>query len=84
MPTVIIYWSPGRNNEQRAKIVSDITDTLVEQGNARREDVLIIFQEIQPGNAGRAGHLIAPPVIVANADPAENGAGVASVTDEQV
>lgn len=80
----MIYWSPGRDNEQRAKIVTEITDTLVAQGNARREDVLIIFQEIQPGNAGRAGHLLAPPVLTVSADPADNGAGASSITDEQV
>jgi 4-oxalocrotonate tautomerase family enzyme len=80
MPTVIIYWSPGRTDEQRAEIISNITDTLVTHGNARREDVLIIFQEIQPGNAGRAGHLIAPPK--PTAEPMDNGA--TAPADEQV
>ncbi|NDJ61004.1 MAG: 4-oxalocrotonate tautomerase family protein [Chloroflexi bacterium] len=55
MPTVIIYWSPGRSDDQKAAVISDITETLVAQGNAKREDVLVIFQEIQPGDFGRAG-----------------------------
>lgn len=61
MPTVIIYWSPGRSDDQKAKVVADITNTLVENGSARREDVLIIFQDILPGNAGRAGVISGAP-----------------------
>lgn len=62
MPTVIIYWSPGRSDEQKADVIEELTETLVEKGGARREDVLIIFQEIQPGNAGRGGRVIGAPV----------------------
>ncbi|MEZ4671705.1 MAG: 4-oxalocrotonate tautomerase family protein [Anaerolineae bacterium] len=58
MPTVLIYWSPGRNAEQKKRIIEKVTDTLVEHGNARKEDVLIIFQDIQPGDAGRGGKVI--------------------------
>lgn len=61
MPTVIIYWSPGRTEEQKTTVVREITEVLVEHGSAKREDVVIIFQDIQPGNAGRAGILLAPP-----------------------
>lgn len=55
MPTVIVYWSPTRTAEQKAAVARAMTDALVEQGNARREDVLIIFQDIQPGDAARGG-----------------------------
>lgn len=55
MPTVMIYWSPGRTAEQKRKVIEEVTDVLVEQGSARREDVLIIFQDIQPGDFGRGG-----------------------------
>ncbi len=58
MPTVIIYWSPGRSDDQKANVIHDVTETLVARGGARREDVLIIFQEIQPGNSGRGGHVL--------------------------
>jgi len=61
MPTVIIYWSPGRSERQKADVIHDITETLVEKGGARREDVLIIFQEIKPGDAGRGGHILGSP-----------------------
>ncbi len=55
MPTVIIYWSPGRKAEQKAAVVRGITETLVQEGGARREDVLVIFQDIQAGDSGRGG-----------------------------
>jgi 4-oxalocrotonate tautomerase family enzyme len=58
MPTVIIYWSPGRTEEQKADVVHEVTETLVGKGSARREDVLIIFQEIKAGDAGRGGRVI--------------------------
>lgn len=63
MPTVIIYWSPGRSQEQKADVVREVTDALVDKGGARREDVLIIFQDIQPGNFARSGTLVAPPAL---------------------
>jgi 4-oxalocrotonate tautomerase len=75
MPTVIVYWSPGRSPEQKAAVVREMTDALVREGGARREDVLIIFQDIQPGDAGRGGVMLGQPkVAVATADGAD-GAG---------
>lgn len=57
MPTVIIYWSPGRDPEQKQQVAEGITQTLVECGGAKREDVLIIFQNIEPGDAARGGQI---------------------------
>ncbi len=61
MPTVILYWSPGRTDEQKKAVIEGITDVLVDKGSARREDVLIIFQNIEPGDFGRAGQVGAAP-----------------------
>ena len=57
MPTVFVYWYPGRDSEQKQKIAERITDALVEDGNAKRESVLIIFEDITPDNTARAGRL---------------------------
>ncbi len=62
MPTVIIYWSPGRPPEQKKKVIEEITGVLVDHGSARREDVLVIFQDINPGDAGRGGKMIQGPL----------------------
>jgi len=61
MPTVLIYWSPGRSSKQKAEVISEITNVLVDKGGARREDVLIIFQNIESGDAGRAGKVLGRP-----------------------
>jgi 4-oxalocrotonate tautomerase len=66
MPTVIVYWAPGRTAEQKEAVVREVTETLVSRGGARREDVLIIFQDIQPGNSGRGGKMIVPPVMASS------------------
>lgn len=55
MPTVIIYWSPGRSAEQKQRVCQRICDALVEDGGARPEDVLVIFQNIEAGDAARPG-----------------------------
>lgn len=67
MPTVIIYWSPTRTPEQKAEVVRAMTDALVEKANARREDVLIIFQNIESGDAARGGLITS-----SNNSPAED------------
>lgn len=53
MPTVIVYWSPNRTKEEKPAVARDITQALVKHGRARREDVLIIFQDIKDGDSFR-------------------------------
>jgi len=63
MPTVLVYWSPGRTDEQKATIIHEMTETLVKHGGAARDSVVIIFQDIQPGSSGRGGVVIKPPML---------------------
>jgi phenylpyruvate tautomerase PptA (4-oxalocrotonate tautomerase family) len=58
MPTVIVYWSPGRTEEQNQRVARRMAQALVEDGGARAEDVLIIFQHIEAGNAARGRDLL--------------------------
>ncbi len=58
MPTVIVYWAPGRSVKQKEQVVERMTTALVEEAGARREDVLIIFQTIENGDAARGGKLL--------------------------
>ena len=50
MPTILVYWSVGRSQEQKAGVIDGIVDVMVEQGGARREDVVVILQDVEPGN----------------------------------
>ena len=61
MPTVFVHWYPGRTTEQKQKIAQRMTDALVEDGHAKRESILIIFQEMTPDNVARAGRLESLP-----------------------
>ena len=72
MPTVVVYWSPGRTEKQKADVIHEVTDTLVSKGGARREDVLIIFQEIKSGDAGRGGRVIGSPTSADGASPTDS------------
>lgn len=55
MPTVIVYWSPGRSAQQKQRVSQRIYEALVEDGGARPEDVLVIFQNIEAGDSARPG-----------------------------
>jgi len=55
---LLVAW---RTQEQKTRCIEEITHILVEHGSARREDVLIIFQNIEAGDAGRAGKVIGAP-----------------------
>ncbi len=57
MPTVLVYWSPSRTNEEKKALAREFTKALVEHGRARTEDVLIIFQNIEEGDAFRGKQL---------------------------
>lgn len=63
MPTVIVYWSPGRTDDQKANVIREMTNVLVEHGGANRESVVIIFQDILPGNSGRGGVVLGAPAL---------------------
>ncbi len=58
MPTVIVYWSPGRTEEQNQRVARRIAQALVDDGGARPEDVLVIFQHIEAGNSARGRDLL--------------------------
>ncbi len=72
MPTVIVYWAPGRSADQKKAVIEGVTETMVTQAGARREDVLIIFQNIEPGDFGRAGVVGAAPNLQAEKNGAED------------
>jgi phenylpyruvate tautomerase PptA (4-oxalocrotonate tautomerase family) len=61
MPTVIVYWSPGRSASQKEAVATGITEMLVTHGGAHKEDVLVIFQNIESGDAARGGRMLGGP-----------------------
>jgi 4-oxalocrotonate tautomerase len=59
MPLVQITMLSGRTTEQKRKVAQRITDVMVEEAGARREAVVVTFQEVSRESYASAGVLVA-------------------------
>ena len=57
MPNVMVEWLEGRSLDQKRKVISAITDALVEHAYANRERVQVTFTETTLESWGRGGLL---------------------------
>jgi 4-oxalocrotonate tautomerase len=57
MPQVTVHLLKGRTLEQKQRLISRITDALVEEAGARREMVQVTFLEVSKEDWGRGGLL---------------------------
>jgi len=48
----------GRTADQKRKIAKRVTDALVEEGGARREAIIVAFQEVSKESYASGGELI--------------------------
>jgi 4-oxalocrotonate tautomerase len=55
MPYVQVSWVAGRSAEQKRKIAELITHTLEKEGNARRENIQVVFLDIPATDYVEAG-----------------------------
>ena len=55
MPVVTIQMAKGRTNEQKKKLVSDITATITTTLGVPPEMVTILIHELDKENIGKAG-----------------------------
>jgi 4-oxalocrotonate tautomerase len=58
MPIVQITMLQGRSADQKRKLATRITDALVEEAGARREAIVIAFQEISKESYASGGELL--------------------------
>jgi 4-oxalocrotonate tautomerase len=58
MPVVQITMLQGRSTEQKRKIAKRITDALVEEAGARREGIIVAFNEVSKENYASGGELM--------------------------
>jgi 4-oxalocrotonate tautomerase len=58
MPLVQITMLQGRTADQKRKIAKRITDTLVEEAGARREAIIIAFNEVSKESYASGGELM--------------------------
>jgi len=59
MPFVQITWVAGRTPEQKRKLVERITQALVEDGRAKRENIHVTFVDLPPTDYAEAGVTVA-------------------------
>jgi len=58
MPYVKIEVIEGISREQKAGLVADVTQSLVDRLGKRPEQVFVVIQEVSPDDWGVAGRLI--------------------------
>ncbi len=58
MPVVQITMLQGRTVEQKRKIAKRITDALVEEAGARREGIIVMFNEVSKESYASGGELM--------------------------
>ncbi len=58
MPHVQITWVEGRTAEQKKKIAERVTQALVEDGKAKRENIHVAFHDVPATDYAEAGVLV--------------------------
>jgi 4-oxalocrotonate tautomerase len=59
MPYVQVTWVAGRTAEQKRKLAERITQALVEDGRAKRENIQVTFVDLPPTDYAEAGVTVA-------------------------
>jgi 4-oxalocrotonate tautomerase len=59
MPHVQVTWVEGRTPEQKRKIAQRITETLEQEGRAKRENIRVSFLDVPPTDYTEAGVTVA-------------------------
>jgi 4-oxalocrotonate tautomerase family enzyme len=55
MPYVQITWVAGRNADQKRKIAEQVTQTLIDEGRAKRENIHVTFVDLPATDYSEAG-----------------------------
>ena len=58
MPIVQVTMLTGRTAEQKRKLAQRITDAMVEEGGARREAIVVTFNEVSKESYASGGVLM--------------------------
>jgi 4-oxalocrotonate tautomerase len=59
MPYVQVTWVAGRTPEQKRKVAERITQALIEEGRAKRENVQVTFVGLPPTDYAEASVTVA-------------------------
>ena len=78
MPMIRVSMFPGRTPDQKAELVSRLTDTFLEvcgRPGQSRDGVWVMLEEVPPAHWGTGGHVGPPddPAVDRAGDQAEDG-----------
>ena len=59
MPYVEVTWVAERTPEQKRKLAERITEALIEDGRAKRENIQVTFMDLPPTDYAEAGVTVA-------------------------
>ena len=59
MPLIQITMLQGRTADQKRKIAKRVTDALVEEAGAKREGIIVTFNEVSKESYASGGELLA-------------------------
>jgi phenylpyruvate tautomerase PptA (4-oxalocrotonate tautomerase family) len=59
MAYIQITWVAGRNPDQKRRIAEQITETLIKEGNAKKENIQVTFVDLPPTDYAEAGVTVA-------------------------
>jgi phenylpyruvate tautomerase PptA (4-oxalocrotonate tautomerase family) len=59
MPYIQITWVAGHNPDQKRRIAEQITETLIKEGNAKKENIQVTFVDLPPTDYAEAGVTVA-------------------------
>jgi 4-oxalocrotonate tautomerase len=66
VPYVQVTWVEGRTPEQKRKLAERITQVLIEDGNAKRENIQVTFVDLPATDYAEAGVTVADQKRAAN------------------
>jgi 4-oxalocrotonate tautomerase len=61
MPVVRVTWFEGKDHDQKAKVASDITDSIVKNTGTDAAYIYVVFEDVAPSDWAGAGKLYGSP-----------------------
>lgn len=61
MPVVRVSWFEGKNDEQKAKVAAEITESIVRNTDTDAAYIYVIFEDVKPSDWAGAGKIYGDP-----------------------
>ena len=72
MPVVRVSWFAGKDQEQKAKVAADITESIVRHTGTDANYIYVIFEDVKTSDWAGGGKLFGEPSPVASQETPDN------------